>query len=302
MTSQDANSKDYREIVAELVDNQGWRYEIGKGHPKLFPADRRHGPIIIPTTPGDTRSFKNTIGYIRRSGGIRPPKGREREAVTAYSVLIETRTDGRGVITDDAERFADLVEPYHGVVSPGGDPPGWSARITVDDAVGATRAVESAARIVLGLAEQAGLPGWPVVRAEAVREDVYEEDQAQPQLPDLVSGPEAAEILGVSTQRVHQLAAEHPRFPEPKYRIAAASLWLRPAIVAFGERWERKPGRPRKTPDMAYSRGVVVEVTGPEHGADEPTEEMRPAGARAPRSGRGENCERGLACGGPGAS
>src|ERR1039457_4218196 len=46
--------------------------------------------------------------------------------------------------------------------------------------------------------------------AEAVREDVLDEDLARPQLPDLVRGPEAAAIPGVSTQRLHALAAEHP--------------------------------------------------------------------------------------------
>ena len=81
---------------------------------------------------------------------------------------------------------------------------------------------------------------------------VYDEDLhaelARPQLPELVSGPEAAEILGVSVQRVHQLAAEHADFPAPAYKLRAASLWLRPAIVSFAERWDRKRGRPRKEP------------------------------------------------------
>ena len=79
--------------------------------------------------------------------------------------------------------------------------------------------------------------------------------------------------LGVSTQRVHQLSAEHPRLPEPCYRLAAASLWLRPAIIAFGERWERKPGRPRKTPDIVPPADVVVEAKGTEHSPAEPARE-----------------------------
>src|ERR1035441_9368209 len=46
--------------------------------------------------------------------------------------------------------------------------------------------------------------------AEAVREDVLDEDLARPQLPDLVRGAGAAARPGVSTQRLHARAAEHP--------------------------------------------------------------------------------------------
>ena len=78
------------------------------------------------------------------------------------------------------------------------------------------------------LARQAELPEWPIVRAEAVREDVFVEDLAQPELPDLVSAPEAAELLQVSVARLEQLATGHQDFPAPAYELAAATLWLRP--------------------------------------------------------------------------
>lgn len=32
----------------------------------------------------------------------------------------------------------------------------------------------------------------------------------------------------------------------PGYELRTGKLWLREAIEAFGQRWERKPGRPRK--------------------------------------------------------
>jgi hypothetical protein len=170
--------------------------------------------------------------------------------VTHYIVLIEARADGNGELDQAAlDAFADAAEPYEAVVH--GRPSSWSARIRVE-ANGAADGAALASALVNLLAKQADLPSWPVVRAEAVREDVYDEDLhaelARPQLPELVSGPEAAEILGVSVQRVHQLAAEHADFPAPAYKLRAASLWLRPAIVSFAERWDRKRGRPRKEP------------------------------------------------------
>lgn len=62
--------KSYREIVAALID-QGWRYDAsGKGHPKLYPADRSQHMIAVPTTPGDQRSLKNFRAQVRRAGGI----------------------------------------------------------------------------------------------------------------------------------------------------------------------------------------------------------------------------------------
>jgi hypothetical protein len=62
----------------------------------------------------------------------------------------------------------------------------------------------------------------------------------------MVSAPEAAEIMGVSAQRVHELAAANLRFPEDAYELRTGKLWLRDAIITFGQRWERRPGRPRK--------------------------------------------------------
>ena len=70
---------------------------------------------------------------------------------------------------------------------------------------------------------------------------------ARPTLPELVSLlPEAAELLGVSPQRVREISANHAGFPAPMCELATGKLWLEEAIDAFAQPWERKPGRPRK--------------------------------------------------------
>jgi hypothetical protein len=189
---------------------------------------------------------------IKLGAGQRRLNGEE-TTVTFYSVQIEARADGAGELGQEAlDAFADTAEPYEAVVTGGSR--SWSARIRVE-ASGAADGAALGAALVNLLAKQAGLPSWPIVRAAAVREDVYDEDLhaelARPSLPELVSGPEAAEILGVSVQRVHQLAVEHADFPAPAYKLRAASLWLRPAIVNFGERWDRRRGRPRKDTEGA---------------------------------------------------
>lgn len=70
--------KEYREVAAELVANQGWRYDAGRGrggHPMLFPPDRSLRPLSVPTTPGGgERGFKNWVAQVRQRGGVWPPR------------------------------------------------------------------------------------------------------------------------------------------------------------------------------------------------------------------------------------
>ena len=101
--------------------------------------------------------------------------------MTFYRALIETRAADAGRELDDAAltAFKEAVAPFSGAVSGGGSPRSWSARISVE-AHGAADAVALAAALVSRLAADAGLPAWPVVRAEAVREDILVEDAARP--------------------------------------------------------------------------------------------------------------------------
>ena len=171
----------------------------------------------------------------------------EREMIVEpFSVRVETRAprDARDVLPDDAatDGLMDLLEDYDGVVSSG--PGSWDAIVTIP-ANDPRDAAEEAARMIEALAAKAGMPAWSAVRVEAVRQDVLAEQLARPSLPDLVSAPEAADILGVKPQRIHQLVIEHGDFPEPAYELRAGKLWLRAAIEAFAQR-KRQPGRPRK--------------------------------------------------------
>jgi hypothetical protein len=136
----------------------------------------------------------------------------------------------------------DLLATHDGVVSAGGV--AWSATISVQ-ADQARSAVDLGGALIEGRAAEAGLPAWPVVRLEALRQDVLDTENERPTLPALVSAPEAAGILGVSAQRVHELAGANPRFPEAASELRTGKLWLRDGVVTSGRRWERKPGRPR---------------------------------------------------------
>ncbi|MQA85050.1 MAG: hypothetical protein GEV03_10610 [Streptosporangiales bacterium] len=60
-----------------------------------------------------------------------------------------------------------------------------------------------------------------------------------------VSGPDAAKVLGITRQRLHQLRRERTDFPEPLFELGAGPVWARSAIEELAKRYERR--RPRKS-------------------------------------------------------
>lgn len=93
-----------------------------------------------------------------------------------WSVSVEARTDNQGELAEDAvDKFLALTAPYSGTISMGANPARWTATVSLE-AAGAADAVAEAIRVVILLGAEAGLPGWPVVRAQAVREDLSEAD------------------------------------------------------------------------------------------------------------------------------
>jgi|SRR5215469_1243244 len=95
-----------------------------------------------------------------------------------WSVTIEARADQGGDLAEDAvSKFLTLTEPYNGSVSMGGHPARWTATVGLE-APGAAEAVAEGIRVVTLLAADAGLPGWPVVRTEATRQDLIDDSSA----------------------------------------------------------------------------------------------------------------------------
>lgn len=162
-----------------------------------------------------------------------------------YSVFMSTAaSEPDADLEAQINDLATLVGGYHGVAS--GNDQGWSVVVSVD-ASSPSGAYTAAMAIVRAASGKAGLPDRPVVDVRIVRSDILDIEQSVPNIPDLVSGPEVAAMLGVNRQRVHQLAHGHPAFPKPLYRLGVGSLWDRRAIEEFAAGWERKPGRPRRT-------------------------------------------------------
>jgi hypothetical protein len=175
-------------------------------------------------------------------------------AMDDYSVRLESRIGDSALdVLDDAaaDELMDLLESHDGVVAAGADT--WSATVTMA-AQNAFEALGHGAQFIMEMAAKAGMPDWPVVRADVVLQEILDAETARPALPDLVSAPEAADILRVSPQRVHELAAEKPDFPAAVYELRTGRLWLRDAISAFDQRWDRRPGRPSAREDGGQER------------------------------------------------
>jgi|CZKW01.1.fsa_nt_gi hypothetical protein len=64
----------FREIAAELVGNQGWRYGGGNGSsPVLYAAGQSLSAVRIPaSSAASQRTVRNWVAQIRRAGGIWP--------------------------------------------------------------------------------------------------------------------------------------------------------------------------------------------------------------------------------------
>jgi hypothetical protein len=155
--------------------------------------------------------------------------------MTRFSVHVQAcDPDGSPKVLIDenaADQLMDLLAKHDVIVASGTGR--WDVTVSVE-APDPSSAATTAAELVDSMAAKSGLPNWPVVRVDAVRVEVLEEEIAQPMLPELVSVPEAAEILGVSPQRVHELAADGQGFPGPVYELGVGKVWLRAAIAAFG--------------------------------------------------------------------
>lgn len=97
-----------------------------------------------------------------------------------FSVFVETRApEGQQISRpeDLGGVLSDAVAPYRGLCSVGED--GWEARVSVD----AEDAVEAGAvggQLVRSLAARAGMPAWPIVRVDAMRDDVLDQQNSRP--------------------------------------------------------------------------------------------------------------------------
>ena len=136
------------------------------------------------------------------------------------------------------DRVESALEQCDGVA--GNGPDGFTIAVYVRE-----RSADAALDQARGLV--AGLVDFDVVGIDVLHEPIFIRRSEIPSYPEIVSAVEAAEMLGVSRQRVHQLYADNEQFPTALYHLKTGPLWVKGTIEHFAKVWERKPGRPKKT-------------------------------------------------------
>ncbi|HEX8519911.1 MAG TPA: hypothetical protein VF667_10000 [Pseudonocardia sp.] len=142
------------------------------------------------------------------------------------------------------DRIADLGDQYDATVARHRDGTGVVMTFEVDHeaAVDAAIRARTLALDVVGSVSSAG----DVVDLRVCTSEIYEAEALRPDGPELLAAGDVGEVLGVSRQRVHQLATENARFPAPYVRLSSGPVWARPAVEHFAAHWDRRPGRPTR--------------------------------------------------------
>lgn len=163
-------------------------------------------------------------------------------ATKEWRVEVLWRMDADTLDNDTIEAVADAADDREWTVSR------WEygAGMYIVGYVNALTVAEAADTVYAQVGKFMDTQGVPGHRAtvEALPLDIAEWRADQPTVPELVSAADAAEILHVSRQRIHQLATSNPQFPAPVARVASGPLWTANAIRHFAEVWERRTGRP----------------------------------------------------------
>jgi hypothetical protein len=107
------------------------------------------------------------------------------------------------------------------------------------------QAIDAAWRQARDLA--AGIIAGEPISIRVLTDQQLAEEALKPSIPPLADSAEAREILGVTNQPQMYTLERRPDFPRPVYEGASGRrVYVKAAVQAFGTRWERKPGRPRK--------------------------------------------------------
>jgi len=145
------------------------------------------------------------------------------------------------------DTWTSALADYSPAVSlePGGAYERASATITVLAAT-LRQAIQTAVWMVEGAA------GRKAIGVEALQTEEFDRRLNEPQIPPLIGQVEMATRLGVSRQRVAQLATERQDFPPEVVRTAAGPLYVEAHFDAWVQGWQRRPGRPpKKTEESA---------------------------------------------------
>jgi predicted DNA-binding transcriptional regulator AlpA len=153
-------------------------------------------------------------------------------------------TDLEHITDDQLDDLVDALAHVYAVPSMLGGRLSVQLTVTCPPEAGLVEAHREAVRHVLPALAGLGLRAHVVAVEVLTAEEFARRQGLPPRVDDVVSTTEAGEMLGVSRQRVLQLA-ERDDFPEP-IRLGQRDLvWSADALRRFAEAWDRRPG-PKK--------------------------------------------------------
>ncbi|GAB3988947.1 helix-turn-helix domain-containing protein [Nocardioides marmoraquaticus] len=157
---------------------------------------------------------------------------------TSYNATIEYKKRADVVLPVDVDHLMDSLAEYHPAV--GSSPRGWLEITITLPAASVAQAATTALAVVTEAVRGFAISAEPLVAAVMTTEEFDARAGMQP-LPELVSSAEAAELLGVSRQRVNQLVEAGQLQGE---HVGRALVLPRAAVQNFAGR-DRGPGRPK---------------------------------------------------------
>lgn len=161
---------------------------------------------------------------------------------TDWAISVEFDAEAP-LTTDELDELADLADEEDATVARRAA--GGYLVLTTRSAADPFQAAEDLTRLGMRWASELAIDAR-FVGANMLTSEEAAIRARTPTVPPLASAADAAHILGVSRQRVHQLSKQHPRFPPAIAHVAVGPLWTVDAIHWFGSVWERRSGRPPK--------------------------------------------------------
>jgi len=143
------------------------------------------------------------------------------------------------LVEEQVDEFLEVLGQNAPVISISDD--SYVVRLSVQ-AEEALSAAALSIHLVDRAAKRAGFPQWPVSRVDAQDDRALMKELSSAAMPSVVGVAEVAKSIGVSRQRVSELARSG-NFPPPAYVLASGPIWLESSVARFVQGWDRRPGR-----------------------------------------------------------
>lgn len=161
-----------------------------------------------------------------------------------WSVALETVT-GLGAGPEGPDRIDDLLATLSADSYPVASYDDASVIVRIN--IRASQLADALAMAITRVGDAFGGLGAEMTLTHVEVDDAAELDRRvqESDAPEILGVAELADLLGVTKQRVSELARS-PSFPAPVAELASGPVWHKRQVARHVGHWPRRPGRPRK--------------------------------------------------------